>query len=480
MRGSKTERNGGRLLHSPGEEEKRMAKVRDMTQGKPAKLILTFALPLMLGNMFQQFYTIVDTIVVGKAVGVDALASLGAADWLNWLVIGLIQGLTQGFSIQISQRFGAEDWDGLNRSITGSILLAGVSGVALTVIMQLLVEPVLLLLRTPEDILPGSLAYLRVIFGGCLVTMAYNVFASILRAMGNSRTPLLAMIIAAAINIVLDLVFVLVFHWGITGAAVATVIAQVASCLICLWALRSLPIPRIVRDQWRLSAPLARRLASLGAPLALQNTIIAVGGMVVQSVVNSFGVLFVAGYTATNKLYGLLEIAATSFGFSMATYTGQNLGAGKIDRIRSGMRAGSRMAVATSIVISAITITFGRPILSLFLSGDQQETEQVLSVAYRFLFIMSVMLFVLYLLHIYRSALQGMGDTIVPMISGFVEMFMRIGCVIFLPSLIGQDGVFVAEVVAWFGAICVLISMFYVRVHRLEHGQPLFHRRRQG
>lgn len=460
-------------LSGAGEEHNFMAKVRDMTQGRPARLILSFALPLMLGNMFQQMYVMVDTMVVGKFVGVDALASLGAADWLNWLVIGLVQGLTQGFSIQISQRFGAEDWDGLNRAITGTILLSGAVGAVLTAAALLLAEPVLLLLRTPADILPGSLDYLHVMFSGTLALMGYNAFASILRAMGNSRTPLIAMVIASVLNVGLDLLFVLVFHWGIAGAAGATVLAQVVSCLICLWAMRGLPIPRIEKSQWRLSAPLMRRLFSLGAPLALQNTIIAVGGMAVQSVVNSFGVLFVAGYTATNKLYGLLEIAATSFGFSMATYTGQNLGAKRYDRIRSGIRAGRRMAVLTALVISALMILLGRYILMLFISGDPQQQEQVMAVAYRYLFIMGVMLFVLYLLHVYRSSLQGMGDTIVPMASGFIEMFMRVGSVLFLPAFVGQDGVFFAEVIAWAGAAVLLIVMFYVRLRRLESGLPL-------
>ena len=460
-------------LSGAGEEHNFMAKVRDMTQGRPARLILSFALPLMLGNMFQQMYVMVDTMVVGKFVGVDALASLGAADWLNWLVIGLVQGLTQGFSIQISQRFGAEDWDGLNRAITGTILLSGAVGAVLTAAALLLAEPVLLLLHTPADILPGSLDYLHVMFSGTLALVGYNAFASILRAMGNSRTPLIAMVIASVLNVGLDLLFVLVFHWGIAGAAGATVLAQVVSCLICLWAMRGLPIPRIEKSQWRLGAPLMRRLFSLGAPLALQNTIIAVGGMAVQSVVNGFGVLFVAGYTATNKLYGLLEIAATSFGFSMATYTGQNLGAKRYDRIRSGIRAGRRMAVLTALVISALMILLGRYILMLFISGDPQQQEQVMAVAYRYLFIMSSMLFVLYLLHVYRSSLQGMGDTIVPMASGFIEMFMRVGSVLFLPAFVGQDGVFLAEVIAWTGAAVLLIVMFYVRLRRLESGLPL-------
>ena len=445
-----------------------MAKVRDMTVGKPARLILSFALPLMLGNVFQQMYIIVDTMVVGKFVGVEALAALGAADWLNWLVIGLMQGLTQGFSILISQRFGASDWKGLNRAMAGAVLIAGIVGIALTITSLSLVHPVLVLLNTPADIMDGALSYLHVMFSGCLAVMGYNVFAAILRAMGNSRTPLIAMVIASLLNVVLDLLFVLGFHWGIAGAAGATVLAQAVSCLICLFAVLRPPIPKMEREDWRPSAPLYGQLLKLGAPLAFQNTIIAVGGMVVQSVVNGFGVLFVAGYTATNKLYGLLEIAATSFGFSMAAYTGQNLGARKYDRIRTGMRSASRMAVATALLISVLMILLGRYILMLFISGDPAQQEQVLAIAYRFLCIMSAMLFILYLLHVYRSALQGMGDTLIPMSSGIIEMFMRIGAAMLLPSLIGQDGVFWAEVIAWTGAAILLIAMYYRRVSRLS------------
>ena len=439
-----------------------------MTVGKPARLILSFALPLMLGNVFQQMYIIVDTMVVGKFVGVEALAALGAADWLNWLVIGLMQGLTQGFSILISQRFGASDWKGLNRAMAGAVLIAGIVGIALTITSLSLVHPVLVLLNTPADIMDGALSYLHVMFSGCLAVMGYNVFAAILRAMGNSRTPLIAMVIASLLNVVLDLLFVLGFHWGIAGAAGATVLAQAVSCLICLFAVLRLPIPKMEREDWRPSAPLYGQLLKLGAPLAFQNTIIAVGGMVVQSVVNGFGVLFVAGYTATNKLYGLLEIAATSFGFSMAAYTGQNLGARKYDRIRTGMRSASRMAVATALLISVLMILLGRYILMLFISGDPAQQEQVLAIAYRFLCIMSAMLFILYLLHVYRSALQGMGDTLIPMSSGIIEMFMRIGAAMLLPSLIGQDGVFWAEVIAWTGAAILLIVMYYRRVSRLS------------
>ena len=449
-----------------------MAHIRDMTTGKPAGLLLSFALPLMAGNICQQLYTMVDTMVVGQVLGVEALASLGAADWLNWLVLGIIMGFTQGFSILISQRFGAEDQDGLRKVTAMSTLLSAVIAVVVTVSSLLLAEPVLRLLNTPDNVLPGSLSYLRIIFSGSVIVTAYNMMASILRAMGDSRTPLYAMLVASVVNIGLDLLFVMGFHWGIPGAAAATVIAQVCSCLFCLAVLRRMSVLRMTKTDWHPDGCLCRRLFQLGLPMAFQNTVIAVGGLVIQFVINGFGFLFVAGFTATNKLYGLLELAATSFGFSMATYAGQNLGAKKYRRICDGMRSALKMAVATSVVISAAMIAFGKPVLLLFISGEPGEVAQVLDIAYTYLFIMCCLLSVLYLLHLYRSALQGMGDTVIPMVSGIAELTMRIGCALLLPIWLGQYGIYFAEIAAWAGAVVILVTFYYIRIHHLLHGIP--------
>ena len=449
-----------------------MANTRDMTTGKPAGLLLSFALPLMAGNICQQLYTMVDTMVVGQVLGVEALASLGAADWLNWLVLGIIMGFTQGFSILISQRFGAEDQDGLRKVTAMSTLLSAVIAVVVTVSSLLLAEPVLRLLNTPDNVLPGSLSYLRIIFSGSVIVTTYNMMASILRAMGDSRTPLYAMLVASVVNIGLDLLFVMGFHWGIPGAAAATVIAQGCSCLFCLAVLRRMTVLRMTKTDWHPDGCLCRRLFQLGLPMAFQNTVIAVGGLVIQFVINGFGFLFVAGFTATNKLYGLLELAATSFGFPMATYAGQNLGAKKYRRICEGMRSALKMAVATSVIISAAMIAFGKPVLLLFISGEPGEVAQVLDIAYTYLFIMCCLLSVLYLLHLYRSALQGMGDTVIPMVSGIAELTMRIGCALLLPIWLGQYGIYFAEIAAWAGAVVILVTFYYIRIHHLLHGIP--------
>lgn len=442
-------------------------RVKDMTKGWPAGLIIGFALPLMLGNVFQQLYTMVDAIVVGQGVGVEALAALGASDWPNWLVTGLVIGFTQGFSIRISQKFGAEDYHGLRKTVAMSVLLTAAIAVIFTILSLSLSKPVLTLLDTPANVFDNALLYLRIIFGGIPIILGYNVLSAILRALGDSRTPLSAMILAACVNISLDLLFVMGFHWGVAGAAIATVFAQFCSCVFCFFAVRRISILKMEKSDWKLDWKNIWDLIKLGSPTAFQNGVIGVGGLAVQYVINGYGFLFVAGFTATNKLYGVLEIAASSFGYSMTTYVGQNLGAKQMDRIKSGMRAGLVMAIGTAAGIGVFMLLFGKIVLRLFISGDPSETEQVLEIAYHYLSIMCFLLPVLYLLWMYRSALMGMGDTVVPMLSGMAELAMRMFMVLIMPHFLGVDAVYWAECAAWTGAAILLGIVYYWRLGRL-------------
>lgn len=445
-------------------------RIRDMTQGSPGRLIFSFALPLMLGNICQQMYTLVDTAVVGQFVGVEALAALGAAEWLVWLVLGVISGFAQGFGILMAQRFGAGDAPGLRRAVSMSVLLGGSIALVFTLLSQLTLEALLALLNTPAQVVAMSALYLHILFGGILAIMAYNILSALLRSLGDSKTPLYAMVLAAVINITLDLLFVLGLGWGVAGAAAATVIAQTFSAVYCLLAARRVAVLRMSRKDWEIDGVVVRRLVLLGAPMAAQNAIIAVGGMALQRVINGFGFVFVAGFTATNKLYGLLEMAAISYGYSMATFAGQNLGAGKYARIRDGMRVAIQMGIATALSISAVMLLFGRKILALFIDSSAATAQQVMNIAYTYLVIMSVLLFVLYLLHLYRSALQGMGDTVMPMVSGIFELVMRVGCALVLPIWMGENGIFYAEVAAWTGAVAVLVPSYYIRLKKVVQG----------
>ncbi len=439
-----------------------MARTRQMTKGQPASLIFTFALPLMIGNVFQQLYTVVDTMVVGKALGVHALAALGAADWMNWMMLGIIQGLTQGFGILMAQHFGAGRAEELRQSVGSSVLLSLLSSAALLCLGQAIARPVLFVLQTPADIMENSLLYLRIMYLGIPVVMAYNLSASVLRSLGDGKTPLYAMIVAAAVNIALDLLFVLGFGLGIGGAAAATLIAQMISCIFCFYHIRKIDLLKMSRSDFCLQKGLSLHLLFLGAPMAFQNAIISIGGMIVQSVVNGFGVIFIAGFTATNKLYGVLEVAATSYGYAMVTYTGQNLGAGQIRRIRQGMRAALLIALGTSALIAVCMLLGGKFILGCFISGTPEEFEQTLQIAYFYLAVMSFCLPVLYILHVTRSVIQGMGNTVLPMASGIAEFFMRALTAVFLPRLIGENGIFYAEIMAWTGAVVILVVSYFI------------------
>ena len=441
--------------------------VKDMTHGRPLPLILTFALPLMMGNVFQQLYTVVDTMVVGKGLGVDALAALGATDWLYWMVLGMIQGITQGFGILMAKEFGAKHFEQLRSVVGSSIVLAGLCALVLLAGFQYFARPILLLMRTPAEILDYSLQYLRIMLLGVPIVMTYNLLSCLLRSLGDGKTPLYAMILAAICNVVLDLIFVLGLHWGVRGAAAASLIAQCISSLFCYCKLQHIEFLRLNLSHFRLKPATAFRLLGLGFPMAAQNGIIAIGGMIITTVVNGYSVPFIGGYTTTNKLYGILEIAATSYGYALITYVGQNLGAGQIDRIRQGTKCAVWVALATSAAIGTFMLIFGRSIVAGFLSGTPSEVEAATRVAYTYLAIMSSCLPILYILHVTRSAIQGMGNTVLPMVSGIAEFIMRTGGVLLLPTILGENGIFVAEVSAWVGADLILVPSYFLVLSRL-------------
>ena len=438
-----------------------------MTTGSPLRLIVGFALPLMLGNIFQQLYTVVDTMVVGKALGVDALAALGATDWLYWMWLGMIQGVTQGFGILMAREFGARQIDSLRSVVGSSTILSGLSSLLFLILGQLVATPILMLLNTPPEILDQSELYLRIMFLGIPIIMAYNLLATILRSLGDGQTPLYAMIVAALSNIALDLLFVLVFHWGIAGAAIATLIAQGISSVYCFVKVQKIDFMILKRDHFCLKPIMAGRLLSLGSPMAAQNAIIAIGGMIITAVVNGYGVAFIGGFTAANKLYGILEIAATSYGYAMITYVGQNLGARKFDRIRAGMNRAVVISLITSALITAVMLSFGRLIIGAFISGTPEAVVEATGIGFRYLSFMSICLPALYILHVTRSAVQGMGNTVLPMVSGVAEFIMRTCGIWILPALMGHDGIFTAEVLAWFGADLILIPSYVITLKRI-------------
>ena len=444
-----------------------------MTEGKPVRLIVTFAFPLMIGNIFQQMYSVADSMIVGKTLGVAALAALGASTWPNWIFLGVVMGLSQGISITLAHSFGRGDERMLRRGFGNAIVLSAAFAVFLLVIGELLAPEMLMLLGTPEELMTQALIYLKISYAGILVITCYNLLASTLRALGDSRTPLYSMIAASVINIALDLLFVCYFKWGIGGAAWATIIAQFCSAAFCLPVILRVGQLHIRRTDLIPDIPLLRSITILSAPMMLQNFFIVAGGMVVQSVVNTFSVIFIAGFTAGAKMHGVLEIATSSFGFAMTTYVAQNLGAGRIDRIYEGVRSAFWAAIATACVIAAVMLLTGRMILSGFVSGTPEEIKATVDVAYRYLAIMCVCLPVLYLLYIFRSSTQGLGNTFLPMVSAFAELIMRIASALILARVIGEDGLFIAEVAAWGGAVIVLVFSYIYTIRKIENNRGI-------
>ena len=451
-----------------------MSRTLNMTTGSPMKLLFSFALPLMFGNIFQQLYTVVDTAIVGRGVGMLALAALGTVDWLNWMMLGIAQGFTQGFCIRMAQKFGAKDEEGLKQTLGTSILLTGIVAVVGTLISQLGLPVFLDWMQVPDYLKTSATLYSRIIMGGFTAVCFFNLCSSTLRAVGDSKTPLMAMVIAATTNILLDIVTVFILNWGIAGAAVATVFSQLLSGILCAVKIAKTPELRFEKRHLTPDLTMAGDLMRIGIPAAAKNIIIAAGGMVVQTVVNSFDSMgFIAGFTATNKLYGLLEIAALSYGYAVTTYVGQNFGAGNLPRIRSGVRAANMLAFLSSLVIAAVMIFFGRPITMLFISReDAQLALEAGEAAYRYLCLMSISLPVLYLLYVFMSALQGMGNTIAPMLSAVFELAIRL-TVAFTVAQIGfRNGIFWAEVGAWFGGGATQALGYFLQMRKVSKLYP--------
>jgi len=451
---------------------KSIQRTKDLCVGNPARLILAFAFPILAGNMLQQLYSLVDSLIVGRLLGVRALAAVSASGWLDWALLSIPMGLAQGYSIHAAQCYGGQRWAALKRTAAQSYLLSAAITVLLEAGSQALLHPVLIWMNAPEETLALTESYLRIIYAGLPITMALNVFSGLLHALGNSRTPLIALACSTAVNIALDWLFVGPLGMGTDGGARATVIAQVVSALICFLAVRRIPELRTDREDYRLDLPMMKRLIRLGFPIAFQNMVISLGGLILQGVVNGFGFIFMAGYNAASRLQGMVEIAGASLGSAVGTFTGQNYGAKRMDRVRLGLRRSAQIGFGMALVIGGAVALLGRPLLSLFIQDEAEIAEQVLQIGYEFLLVMAAGLPLLYLLFVYRSTLQGLGDTIIPMASGFVELGMRVATVLLLPMLLGVWGVYLAEIAAWGGAGIFLIVGCYHRLKTVEKRSP--------
>lgn len=431
---------------------------KDMTKGAPWKLILLFTIPALIGNVFQQLYSMVDSIIVGRFVSMEGLAAVGASGPVTFMVIMFTIGLTNGFAVITAQRFGAGDIKGVRRSVYTSLILCIAMTVILTAVGLMTVTPLLRFMNTPEEIFHDAWLYSVIIYWGFIATIFYNMMAGIIRALGDSKTPLYFLILSSIMNIIVDLVLILVFGMGVAGAAYATVFSQLVSAVICaVYAFKHYEVLRITKEDMVFEWSFALEHLKIGFPMAMQGVITGGGIIVFQAVLNGFGATAIAAYTAANKVEILITQAIASLGITMSTYCGQNYGAGRMDRIRQGIRCSVWIGLAASIVAGLVMIFGGRTFTMLFLNEPNQE---VLHYAETYLTTIGFFQFTLTLLFIFRNSLQGLGDGLTPLLGGIGELIARVLIVLTLPKFMGYLGICFASPLAWIFADIPLITKY--------------------
>lgn len=436
-----------------------------LTTGRPWRVILAFSIPLLLGNIVQQLYQFADAVVVGRYLGVNALAAVGATGALLFLLLGFAWGMTSGFAIPTAQAFGAGDARAVRRSVAAGALLTAVVSLIISVAGPLTAEPILVLLQTPPELLAEATIFTQISFLGGAATMFFNFLAAIIRAIGDSRTPLVFLTLACALNVGLVIVMVGPLGWGVGGAAMATVIAQAISVVLCIdYVRRRVPDLRVQRDDWRVTrAELAEHLR-LGLPMGFQASIIAIGTLTVQVALNTLGTDAVAAYTTAARVDGLASALLASLGLAVSMYTAQNIGARRPDRIRRGITQAVWMAIIASLVLGAVVIAFGVPLVRLFV-GD--GSEEVVEMAHLMLIVNGTTYSILGVLFVVRGALQGLGQALIPTITGMIELVMRVVAALVFGSWFGYLGVTLSNPMAWIGAVVVLVPAYMVAHRKL-------------
>lgn len=434
-----------------------MAKnaTKDMTSGSPMKLILGFAFPMLLGLLFQQFYSMVDTIIVGRWLGVNSLAAVGSTGSINFMVIGFCVGVCSGFAIPVAQKFGAGDYTALRKFVANSVWISAVFAAVMTAVVCALCMNILRWMNTPSDIIEEAYEYIIVIFFGIPVIFLYNLLSGILRSLGDSKTPVFFLVLSSILNIVLDVASIGVLHMGVEGPAWATVISQGVSGVLCLfYMMKHFEILRIRKEEWRIEGRYIVTLCNMGVPMGLQYSITAVGSVILQTAVNSLGSMAVAAVTAGSKVAMFFCCMFDALGGTMATYAGQNVGARKMERINQGMKASVVIGTVYSVLACIVLICFGRTIALLFMKADE---VQILGRVQHFLIINSLFYIPLALVNIVRFCIQGMGFSTFAILAGVCEMAARAFAGFLLVPIFGFDAVCFANPLAWICADAFLI-----------------------
>ncbi|MBO5364174.1 MAG: MATE family efflux transporter [Clostridia bacterium] len=444
-------------------------KTIDMTKGSIWRHIIMFSIPMIIGNVFQQLYNMADTIIVGRTLGMNALAAVGACGSLVFLIIGFASGLTNGFVIMTSQRFGAGDLKGVRRSVGTGGIISIVFAALLTTVCVLGSRWILEIMNTPAEIMKDAYEYLVVICWGIPATMLYNYLSSIMRALGNSKTPLIFLLIASVLNIVLDFVCILVFKMGAMGAAVATVVSQGISGILCLlYIVKFFPTLHLQKEDWKLERGFTWAHLRLGIPMGTQMAVIASGAIAVQASLNGFGTVVVAGFTASIRIEQLVSQIMLSLGMTLATFVGQNYGARNLARIKKGVSITCILMAVLAVVGATLIIVFGRYLTLIFIDANEKNVEDVIRYACDFMTVTACFLPALGSIFIFRNTLQGIGQTGIVLAGSLVELGIRLACAFLLAVPFGYMGVAFAGPLAWLGAAVMLVFAFLFAARRLN------------
>ena len=447
---------------------------KDLTVGSPMGLILNFGLPTLLGMLFQQFYNLMDTMIVGKLLGAQALAAVGSTSSINFFVIGFCMGVCSGFAIPVAQRMGAGDYARMRRHVANAAYLSILFATVLTVATGLLCRTILTVMNTPGDIFADAERYIFIIFMGIPTTFLYNLLAGILRSLGDSRTPVYFLALSSVLNIALDFAFILWFDAGVAGAAIATVVSQGISGAACLvFMAKKYPVLRMSREERRLNWSSCRTLCIIGVPMGMQYSITAIGSIVLQSAVNGLGSTYVAAVAAGSKLFQLLGCPFDAMGATMATYCGQNVGAWKLDRLGQGIRACALLGVLYSALAFGGMLLFSEPCAMLFLNPGEPEVERLVALTSQYIVISSAFFIPLSLVNIVRFSIQGMGYSGFAILAGVLEMAARTGVAFFLVPVLGYTAACFASPAAWVCADLFLIPASLICIGRLRRKMPV-------
>lgn len=440
--------------------------VKTLTKGKPAKIIFYFSLPVIAGNLFQLFYTMADTIIVGRTMGADALAAVGSTTVVIYLILCFIQGVTGGYGIVTAQNFGAKNEKGVKESIGASIIQTAVFSLVITVISCLLTDIILKKMNTPQEIYQLSYDYMFVVFAGTGATFFYNLFSNILRALGDSKTPLYFLVISSLLNIFLDILFIVPFKMGVAGAAWATVLSQLISAVLCaLYAVKHFPVTRLKKEDWKSDAGTHAKHLKIAFPMGFQMSVMCIGQLAMQSAVNKIGTNAIAGYTAASKIDQMSVLVNNAFGITISNYVAQNYGAGLIGRIKKGVRSCLMIGHAGNLFMGILILATQSFVIPIFMN---EPNEEIFLYAKDYLWVIVPFYLLLGLLAIYRSSIQSMGDSVTPFLACIIELFSRIFCALYLSLYFGYKGICFSTPFAWIGALCILIPVYYRTIRKIS------------